>query len=178
MNKELIQKRFQSARRWTTVLLVFLILGTLSSLVSLPGTLKPDRQTYESIDNLQVYNFINHPLYKVYAILLIALNFFLIVKFFQNRKLLIGQKLCPKYPYYLNTAKIVLTNVVSFLFVSTNLSFASVGQDAQTQQVVSTTMTVMKVFGLVVMLLYVAMNVLVIVRLFQLEGNNDEGVSA
>lgn len=96
MNKELIQKRFQSARRWTTVLLVFLILGTLSSLVSLPGTLKPDRQTYESIDNLQVYNFINHPLYKVYAILLIALNFFLIVKFFQNRKLLIGQKLCPE----------------------------------------------------------------------------------
>ena len=160
---ESVNKQLKKAKTWNMVLLVLTSISAVISLIDIPGTLNPKKETYEVLGSAgeKFYEHANSIGTKAYALLALIVILALVFLFFTANKKLKEQKLAPKYPYYIYIGYTVVSIIYSLL-LTPQLELPQAGAD-----VVAAVTTVTTIVMFIIQLIFMLPAIIVLVHLFK-----------
>ena len=160
---ENVTRQLKKAKTWNMVLLVLTGISAVTSLIGLPGTLNPKKETYDVLGSTgkKFYEHINSIGVKAYSVIALLVIIALVVLFFLANKKLKEQQLAPKYPYYIYIGYTVVSILYSLL-LTPKLELPDVGSEA-----VAAVTTVTTIVMLIIQVLFMIPAIIVLVHLFK-----------
>ncbi|EOT38551.1 hypothetical protein [Enterococcus columbae] len=163
------EQRMKKLGTWNLVALVLTSIGAVFSVVSLPGTLFPNKEALVSVGGEALYNQVNSWTHKVPAVLEVVISLVFAALFFMAYKQIKSGKLPNKLIYFLNIGYFVLSLILDQVVLHSASTDALAGLDSQTAGVASTAMAIGSIVGILFAVLLHLPQIMCLIHLFKLE---------
>jgi len=112
-------KPLKSAKTWNMVLLILTAISLVVSLIAIPETLNPTRETYILLEEMgmggmALYDMLNTPFYKGYTLISILITAILFALYIKTHVTIKKEKVPADFPYFLTIGMQLIGLVVSF----------------------------------------------------------------